>query len=117
MATAQLLNEAISKNDTYCLNAASENPLANVWNADERFVLKSDADEQLIIHLTFNEKVNVTGISFCAPTDSETQPTAVKVSPKCMCCCRFVRFRLSTNGGLIIVRYGLRVSIDIATYR
>jgi hypothetical protein len=80
MASSQLLNELITKNEAYCLNAASEHPLANLWNADERFVLKSDADEQLIIHLPFNEKVNLTGISFCAPTDGETEPTTVKVS-------------------------------------
>jgi hypothetical protein len=81
MATPSLLNEMLVKNESYCLNAASGHPLENLWNSDERFVLKSDADEQLIIHLPFNEKVSITGISICAPIDGDTEPTTVKVGP------------------------------------
>ena len=50
-------------NQIECLNFDSGFPVQNVFNNDES-LLKSDADEQLIIGIPFNQPVKVHSIKF-----------------------------------------------------
>lgn len=88
MATAMVdLREHVSMGECYCLNEQKNAPLANLFQGDERLMLKSDADgtsikfliissvensdlEQLIIHIAFNTPVKIHSLSFVGPEGS-----------------------------------------------
>ena len=53
------LTEKIDKSDCYARNEASGFPMSNLFIGDSRLGCKSDADEQLILHISFNEFVKV----------------------------------------------------------
>jgi hypothetical protein len=49
----------IDKSDCYARNEASGFPMTNLFIGDTRLGCKSDADEQLIMHISFQEFVKV----------------------------------------------------------
>jgi len=53
------LSEKIEKKDCYARNEASAFPMSNLFIGDSRLGCKSDTDEQLIIHIAFQEFVKV----------------------------------------------------------
>lgn len=78
------LSGMYDKPKCFCLNQDDEFPLANLFNEDERFVLRSDCDEQLLIHIEFNQRVKLHSIQFRAPADADSgehddAPSTVKV--------------------------------------
>ncbi|CAK9020492.1 Thioredoxin-like protein 1 (Thioredoxin-related protein), partial [Durusdinium trenchii] len=56
----------------------SKYPLENIFNSDERFEVRSDADDQLIIHFSFTEQVKLSGFSLAAPTN-DLMPTKIRL--------------------------------------
>lgn len=54
----------IDNSDCYARNEASGFPMTNLFIGDSRLGCKSDADEQLIIHVSFQEFVKVHSIKF-----------------------------------------------------
>jgi hypothetical protein len=53
------LREKIDNADCYARNEASGFPMTNLFIGDSRLGCKSDADEQLILHIAFSEFVKV----------------------------------------------------------
>lgn len=53
------LRDKIDAKDCYARNEASGFPMSNLFIGDSRLGCKSDADEQLILHIAFNEFVKV----------------------------------------------------------
>jgi hypothetical protein len=53
----------LDKSDCYARNEATAFPMSNLFIGDTRLGCKSDADEQLIIHISFNEFVKVSPLS------------------------------------------------------
>lgn len=58
------LSEKFDKPLCYARNENSSYPWANLFIGDSRLGMQSDADEQLIIHVTFQEFVRVKSIKF-----------------------------------------------------
>ncbi|TMW69074.1 hypothetical protein Poli38472_001230 [Pythium oligandrum] len=72
------LGEVISRSSCYCLNENPNAPFANLFMGDDTLLLKSDADEQLILHLEFQDAVKLASIRIGAPA-GETAPRLVKL--------------------------------------
>ena len=53
------LRDKIDNSDCYARNEAAGSPMSNLFIGDSRLGCKSDADEQLILHIAFNEFVKV----------------------------------------------------------
>lgn len=53
------LRDMIDKTGCYARNVSSGFPMDNLFIGDSRLGCKSDADEQLILHITFNQFVKV----------------------------------------------------------
>lgn len=53
------LSDKMDKSDCYARNEASAFPMSNLFIGDSRLGCKSDTDEQLIIHIAFQEFVKV----------------------------------------------------------
>ena len=53
------LSDKIEKAECYARNESSQFPMTNLFIGDSRLGCKSDADEQLIVHVAFNEFVKV----------------------------------------------------------
>ena len=53
------LSVKIDKTTCYAMNEDSRFPMTNLFIGDSRLGCKSDADEQLIIHIAFQEHVKV----------------------------------------------------------
>ncbi len=76
------LSDQIDKSDCYARNQAPGFPMTNLFIGDSRLGCKSDADEQLIIHISFQEFVKVKSIKFVAfnnGEDPECNPSTVKL--------------------------------------
>jgi hypothetical protein len=76
------LSGKIDKQDCYARNEAPGFSMSNLFIGDSRLGCKSDADEQLILHIAFQEFVRVKSIKFVAfnnGIDPESNPTTVKV--------------------------------------
>mmetsp|Transcript_10261 Transcript_10261/g.13764 ORF Transcript_10261/g.13764 Transcript_10261/m.13764 type:complete len:195 (+) Transcript_10261:104-688(+) len=76
------LSEKISKSETYARNEASNFPHTNLFIGDSRLGCKSDADEQLIVHIAFNEPVKLHSFKlteFNTGADPELNPTKILV--------------------------------------
>ena len=65
------LKDIINRGGCYCLNENPNQPHANLFQGDERLVLRSDTDEQLILHIEFQEAVKLHSINFVAPHDGK----------------------------------------------
>lgn len=53
------LSDKIEKTECYARNESSQYPMTNLFIGDSRLGCKSDTDEQLIVHVAFNEFVKV----------------------------------------------------------
>lgn len=76
------LSAVIDKSDCYARNEAPGFPMSNLFIGDSRLGCKSDADEQLILHISFNEFVKIKTVHFVAFNqggDPESNPTTVKL--------------------------------------
>lgn len=58
------LREKIDTSMSYAKNEAAGFPMSNLFIGDSRLGCKSDADEQMIIHIEFQEFVKVSGCDF-----------------------------------------------------
>lgn len=56
------LLDKIDKQDSYAKNEAASFPMTNLFIGDSRLGCKSDADEQLILHISFQEFVKVCSV-------------------------------------------------------
>eukprot|EP00558_Chaetoceros_sp_UNC1202_P005632 CAMPEP_0197246510 /NCGR_PEP_ID=MMETSP1429-20130617/14309_1 /TAXON_ID=49237 /ORGANISM="Chaetoceros sp., Strain UNC1202" /LENGTH=183 /DNA_ID=CAMNT_0042707185 /DNA_START=18 /DNA_END=569 /DNA_ORIENTATION=+ len=76
------LSGKIDKSGCYARNEDSRYPMTNLFIGDTRLGCKSDADEQIIIHIEFQEYVKVHSIKFTEfnlGLDAENNPTEVAV--------------------------------------
>ena len=76
------LSGKIDKSECFARNEAAGFPMTNLFIGDSRLGCKSDADEQLILHVAFQEFVKVKTIKFTAfndGSDPESNPTTIKV--------------------------------------
>eukprot|EP01039_Chlorochromonas_danica_P011019 gene11022-12267_t len=78
MSTETDLTALLSKTSCYCLNESSPQQFNHLFAGDHTLTLKSDADEQLLLHLAFNQTVSLRRIQFGVPCD-ETCPNTVKL--------------------------------------
>ena len=70
----------LDKSQCYAKNEASGFPLDNLFLGDSRLAFRTDADEQAIVHLAFNEFVKIHSIQFIAynnGVDPELNPSKV----------------------------------------
>mmetsp|Transcript_25463 Transcript_25463/g.33249 ORF Transcript_25463/g.33249 Transcript_25463/m.33249 type:complete len:181 (+) Transcript_25463:60-602(+) len=74
------ITNLIDKSNSYCLNEHPSYRFGNLFMGDDRLQLRSDADEQLLIHIAFTEQVKLHSISFQSPQDDpEAAPVTVKL--------------------------------------
>lgn len=76
------LSDMIDKQRSYARNESSQYPHANLFIGDTRLGCKSDADEQLILHIEFQEFVKVHSIKFTEfnmGRDPSEAPTLIKL--------------------------------------
>ena len=80
MATDSDITGIINKTGCYCLNEDPSAPHSNLFGFenDGSHILKSDADEQLLLSLTFTQNVRLTGIQFSTLSDG-TAPSIIKI--------------------------------------
>ena len=80
--------EFVDRKNSECLNALKREPLLNALNAatrdDEKKVLRSDTDEQLLITIRFNLPVRITHVQFTGPTDAGPKTVKMFVNPGAM---------------------------------
>eukprot|EP00522_Entomoneis_paludosa_P015766 CAMPEP_0172454062 /NCGR_PEP_ID=MMETSP1065-20121228/11159_1 /TAXON_ID=265537 /ORGANISM="Amphiprora paludosa, Strain CCMP125" /LENGTH=189 /DNA_ID=CAMNT_0013206323 /DNA_START=25 /DNA_END=594 /DNA_ORIENTATION=+ len=70
----------IDQPNSYAKNEAAGSPMSNLFIGDSRLGCKSDADEQLIIHIAFREFVKIKALQFVAfnnGVDPESNPSKV----------------------------------------
>ena len=76
------LTGKLEKSECFCRNEDPRFPHTNLFMGDSRLGCKSEADEQLILHIAFQETVKVKSIKFLAfndGNDPELNPTTVKM--------------------------------------
>jgi PITH domain len=76
------LSSKIENSECYARNQAPGFPMSNLFIGDSRLGCKSDTDEQLIIHISFQEFVKIKSIKFVAFNNGENpeeNPTTVKL--------------------------------------
>lgn len=66
------LSDKIEKTECYARNESSQYPMTNLFIGDSRLGCKSDTDEQLIVHVAFNEFVKVGFFQFWIKSNSKT---------------------------------------------
>mmetsp|Transcript_20 Transcript_20/g.74 ORF Transcript_20/g.74 Transcript_20/m.74 type:complete len:193 (-) Transcript_20:476-1054(-) len=77
-----LLSEKIDKSQCYARNESTQYPWTNLLIGDTRLGCKSDADEQLILHVEFQEFVKVHSVKFTefnSGRDPSESPTLIKL--------------------------------------
>ncbi|TDH73721.1 hypothetical protein CCR75_007247 [Bremia lactucae] len=72
------LKDAISSKDCYCLNEDPNKSFRNIFMGDETLVLQSDADEQLLLYIEFQDAVKVFSLNIVAPPGEEA-PRIIKL--------------------------------------
>ena len=80
VTTIRDLTDIFAKPQCYCLNESPNSPYQNLFIGDTRLALRSDADEQLMLHLEFNETVKIHSLKFLAASNSSGQD--VSSAPK-----------------------------------
>lgn len=76
------LSLKFDKTESYARNESSQYPMENLFIGDTRLGCKSDTDEQLILHLAFQEFVKVYSIKlteFNRGVDPDSNPTIVHI--------------------------------------
>ncbi len=74
----QSLNDLVAKPSSYCLNEDPKHSFANLFQGDHTLFLKSDADEQLILQISFHQTVFLRTVQLGLPND-DSCPNTVKV--------------------------------------
>ena len=74
----QELSPLYVRSQTYCLNAHPSHPFAHLNVGDSSLCLRSDTDEQLLIHIVFQTAVRLAAISVKAPAD-DSAPTSLRL--------------------------------------
>lgn len=73
----------LAKSSCYCLNEAPTKPWTHLLvDAPLSAVCSSDADEQLLLHLSLNQTVKLTALSFGLP-GSDSCPRTVRLFANC----------------------------------
>jgi len=72
------ITDQIDTSKARCLNEDVNHPVANLFAADAAFTLKSDSDEQLLIHLPMKQTVKLWSMNLTAPAGEE-RPVVVKL--------------------------------------
>ncbi|KAI8320757.1 DUF1000-domain-containing protein [Martensiomyces pterosporus] len=62
------VTSTVVKAQSECLNQNDDHPLENVFKGDESY-LESDVDEQLVLHIQFNQPIKLHSIMLKAPLD------------------------------------------------
>ncbi|KAJ2016194.1 hypothetical protein GGI06_003151 [Coemansia sp. S85] len=62
------LTRLVLKKKSECLNQSDDNPLENVFT-EGNSVLESDVDEQLVLHIAFNQPIKLHSLMIRAPAD------------------------------------------------
>eukprot|EP01040_Poterioochromonas_malhamensis_P017471 gene17471-20089_t len=78
MSAGEELNQYLTKSSCYCLNEDSRSNYNNLFMGDHTLVLKSDADEQLLLQLAFQQTVNIRRVQLGLPAD-DSCPQTVKL--------------------------------------
>jgi hypothetical protein len=81
-AMVDLTRESLDKAGCYARNESAAYPMSNLFIGDSRLGCKSDADEQLILHVAFNEVVKVHSMkltAFNSGINEEANPTIIKL--------------------------------------
>ena len=76
------LSDKIDKSQCYARNESAQYPWTNLLIGDTRLGCKSDADEQLILHVEFQEHVKVHSVKFTefnSGRDPSESPTLIKL--------------------------------------
>ncbi|KAL3937985.1 MAG: hypothetical protein SGBAC_007006 [Bacillariaceae sp.] len=76
------LLDFVEKKSCYARNEDPRFPHSNLFIGDSRLGCKSDADEQLIVHIEFNQFVKIHSLKFTSfnqGSEPETHPTIVKL--------------------------------------
>lgn len=76
------LTDKLDKMESYARNVSAAFPMTNLFIGDTRLGCKSDADEQLILHIAFHETVKVHSMKlteFNRGIDPELNPTSIKL--------------------------------------
>ena len=71
------ITNLLAKSSCYCLNEDPHAPHSNLFIGDSTLALKSDVDEQLIIHLAFTQTCALKSVVFGVPND-DSAPATVK---------------------------------------
>jgi len=80
--TFKMIPLEIDKSECYAKNENPNYPMSNLFIGDTRLGCKSDADEQIILHVGFQEFVKVHSIKFThfnLGLDPELNPTTIKL--------------------------------------
>jgi len=72
------INHLIDTQQSICLNEEANHTHKNLFMGDETLVLKSDADEQLLLQIRFSEAVKLHSLKFVAPDDGSA-PKTIKI--------------------------------------
>ncbi|CCI49860.1 unnamed protein product [Albugo candida] len=72
------LADVIDKSACYCLNEHPNHALENVFMGDESLYLSSDCDEELLLHIAFQQPVKLHSIHICGLPDA-TAPRVTKL--------------------------------------
>jgi hypothetical protein len=72
------INSLLSKSGCFCLNEDTRAPHSNLFVGDHTLPLRSDADEQLLLHLAFNQTVRLSRVEIGIPND-ESCPQHLKL--------------------------------------
>lgn len=77
-AAPACINDQFVKSGCYCLNESASNQYTNLFVGDHTLGVRSDSDEQMIIHLAFLQTFKLSSVSFGIPGD-ESCPATVKL--------------------------------------
>jgi hypothetical protein len=77
-ASGENLGSLLSKSECYCLNEDVRAPHTNLFVGDHTLPLRSDADEQLLLHLALNQTVKLSSIEIGIPND-DSCPQHIKL--------------------------------------
>ncbi|CAI5729692.1 unnamed protein product [Hyaloperonospora brassicae] len=72
------LQATISLANCYCLNEDPQHPFRNLFCGDETLQLQSDADEQLMLYIEFQDPVKLFSLNLVAPP-SDQAPRVIKL--------------------------------------
>ena len=78
MGDLEELNQYLTKSGCYCLNEESRHSYNNLFMGDHTLFLKSDADEQLLIQLSFQQTLYIRRLQLGLPSDGSC-PNKIKL--------------------------------------